>query len=89
MTQEDDCPKCGADESSITIIPFNPSLTKRQSEQDWAENIHELHGLVCTECGLVISLIDIRNSDDDIESGFDENHRKSISNEFKIDWELE
>lgn len=89
MSDEEDCPKCGANESSITIIPFNPSLTQRQSKQDWAENIHELHGLVCTECGLVLGLIDLRNSDEDIESGSVETHRKSISNEFKIDWELE
>lgn len=89
MSSEGDCPKCGAQEESRRIIPFEPRLSPDQSEKKWSANIHELHGVVCIECGLVLSLVDIRNSQEKIDPKDDETHRDSGSNPFKIDWELE
>lgn len=89
MSIDKACPKCGATEESRVIIPFEPKVSQQQSQEEWVDHLNELHGVVCTECGIVLGMIDIRTTGEDIDTSSDNNLSQRISNEFRIDQDLE
>ena len=77
------CPCCGSEpsvgeENQRAFVRYTPEPNDAQEELEWAAELPELRGLVCTECGYVIGVIDVEDPDRVEES----------SNDFRVEEEL-
>lgn len=83
MNLSDDCPRCGSEspgdgETARAFVRYVPRPNDVQEETDWGKDLPELRGLVCTECGYVIGVIDTEDPEGE----------ERRSSEFRVDEEL-
>jgi len=71
-----DCPQCGVERGegenhTRAFVTYQPSLNDAQADCDWSDDLPELEGNVCMNCGYVIHVFDPRDLDV-VDGGSDE-----------------
>jgi DNA-directed RNA polymerase subunit RPC12/RpoP len=79
-----ECPRCGSDAANggRSFVHYVPEPNDAQSEMEWTNDLQELRGFVCTECGYILGVVDLQDPERD---EWEETRTKS----FKVDEPLE
>jgi len=59
-----DCPGCGSGTGARAVVPYRPEPNDAQRDTEWIDDLPELQGIACTDCGYVLGVIDCRDPDD-------------------------